>query len=61
MDLEPDYATMSEEEIAERLKPHKFASFDEALAWFRSQNPNMEKNHPEELDWQAIKSEARRY
>jgi hypothetical protein len=61
MDTKPDYTTMSEEEIAERLKPHVFANFDEVLAWFRSQNPDMENNHPEDLDWQAIKSAARRY
>jgi hypothetical protein len=61
MNARPDYTTMSAEEIAERLKPYEFASFEEALAWMRSQNPNMENNHPEDLDWQAIKAAGRRY
>ena len=61
MNTKPDYSTMTVEEIAARLTPHKFASFDEVLAWFRSQNPDMENNHPEDLDWQAIKAAGRRY
>ena len=61
MDAKVDYSTMTVEEIAKRLEPHHFANFDEVLAWLHSQNPNMENNHPEDLDWQAIKAAARRY
>jgi hypothetical protein len=61
METKPDYSTMTAEEIAERLKPHEFASFEEAQAWFRSQNPNMENTRWEDTDWQAIKAASRRY
>ena len=44
METKPDYSTMTAEEIAERLKPHVFASFEEALAWFRSQKPQYGKH-----------------
>ena len=36
-------------------------SFEDALAWVRYQNPNMATNRPQDLDWQAIKKEGRRY
>jgi hypothetical protein len=51
--LEPDFlSTLPESSIK---------TFEDALAWFRAQNPNMENNHPEDLDWQAIKAAGRRY
>ena len=36
-------------------------SFEDALAWVRANNPNMATNRPQDLDWQAIKNEGRRY
>jgi len=61
METSPDFTTMTEEEIAQLIKPHKFADFDEVLAWLHKQNPNMENNHPEDTDWQALKAWGRRY
>jgi hypothetical protein len=61
MENNVDYSKMTAEEIAARFRGKPFENFDEALAWVRSQNPNMEKNHPEDLDWQALKASWRRY
>ncbi len=61
METKPDYSTMTAEEIAERLKPHEFANFDEILAWLHRQNPDMENTRWEDTDWQAIKAASRRY
>ena len=36
-------------------------SFGDAVAWFRARNPDMATNRPQDLDWQAIKAEGRRY
>ncbi len=61
MENKVDYSKMSPEEIASLFKGETFASWDEVLAWVDSRNPNMENNHPEDLDWQALKAEWRRY
>jgi hypothetical protein len=61
MENKVDYSKMSPEELAGLFNGEAFANWDDALAWVHSQNPNMENNHPEDLDWQAIKAAARRY
>ena len=37
------------------------SSFEDALAWLHAQNPNMATTRPQDLDWQAIKAQGRRY
>jgi hypothetical protein len=61
MEEKVDYSKMSAEEIAARFKGEPFSDFDEALAWLHCRNPNMENNHPENLDWQALKASWRRF
>ena len=51
-----------QETPAPALDPHSdefvINTFEDALAWFRAQNPNMETNRPQDLDWQAIKAQG---
>ena len=42
-------------------KPSMDRAFEDAVAWMLSRNPAIESNRPEEIDWQEIKSEGRRY
>ena len=34
---------------------------EDALVWVLSRNPNPEGNRPEEIDWQQMKNEGRRF
>ena len=36
-------------------------SFEDAVAWMRYQNPNTAINRPQDVDWQALKKQGRRY
>jgi hypothetical protein len=36
-------------------------TYEDAVAWILSRNPNLPKNRPEDTDWQQLKNEGRRY
>lgn len=54
------YAEAAVRPIAETshspIKTHQ-----DAVAWVLSRNPNPELNHPEDIDWQQLKSDGRRF
>ena len=57
--------TTDQQVPAPALDPHsdkfEIKTFEDALAWFRAQNPDMATTRPQDLDWQAIKAQGRRY
>ena len=61
MKTQDDFQKMTDADFAEMLKPTEYATFDELLADLHRRNPDMANNHPEELDWQAIKAAGRRF
>ena len=41
--------------------PFEIESHEDALLWVLSRNPTLGSNRPEETDWQALRSEGRRF
>jgi len=42
-------------------EPFEIRTHEAALAWILSRNPNPAANRPEDIDWQQLRAEGRRY